>query len=428
MVFVVCALFAGAVALVSNNHRHQLWGTMAVCGYLLAAVAVLAWPLVGKPARGVDLALILALCGALVVPLAWMAAGNAEQPEVQVIVRSAATLIHHGTPYLPDTLTASTKDPDAYNPYLPVMALFGLPRALLGNDPLTDPRIWFGLVFGLVFWLALRHGGARDSALWTCALAASPVIAFELTVGGDDVPMVAFLCLGYALLWQSRPVASGVALGIAAAMKATAWPAVLVAFTYLLVSGGRRTVIRFTSAVLAVMAVCVGPFLLTHPKSIIRNTIAFPLGLAHVESQASSPLPGHLISQTGPAGHLAVVVLLCLAGLGIAVSLVVRPPRTVPSATVRLVVALTLMFLLAPSTRFGYFIYPAALVIWLLVCLGGRRTLAGTLQDPADAGSPVAPAASQPAPPEPVAPPGQRSRVPRMRTNLRTRVRSRPTG
>jgi hypothetical protein len=176
------------------------------------------------------------------------------------------------------------------------------------------------------------------------------------------------------------------------------------------------------------VVVCVGPFLLTHPKSLVWNTIAFPLGLAHVESQAVSPLPGHLLSQTGSAGHLAVVVLLCLAGLGIAVSLVVRPPRSVPSATVRLVVALTLMFVLAPSTRFGYFIYPAALVIWLLVCLGGRRTLAGTLQGPAGAGSPVAPAASQPAPPEPVAPPGPRSRAPRMRTNLRTRVRSRPAG
>ena len=51
------------------------------------------------------------------------------------------------------------------------------------------------------------------------------------------------------------------------------------------------------------------------------------------------------------------------------VSLVVRPPRDVPSATWRLVIGLTLMFLLAPATRFGYFIYPAALLIWLQVSL-----------------------------------------------------------
>ena len=36
--------------------------------------------------------------------------------------------------------------------------------------------------------------------------------------------------------------------------------------------------------------------------------------------------------------------------------------------------AMTLMFVLAPSTRFGYFIYPAALVAWLLVSKAGRRT------------------------------------------------------
>jgi hypothetical protein len=422
VVFAACAIFAGAVALFSTNHLHQRWGTMAACGYLLAAVAVLVWPMVGKSARGIDLALVLALCGALLVPLAWMATGNSGQPEVAVIVRAGATLIHHGTPYQSDTVTATTQNPDDYNPYLPVMALFGLPRAFFGSGVLADPRIWFGLVFGVVFWLALRKGGARDSARWTFALAASPVIAFELTVGGDDVPMVAFLCLGYALLWQSRPVASGVALGIGAAMKATAWPAVAVAFVYLLVTSGRRSVLRFTLAVGVIMVVCVGPFLATHPRSLVKNTILFPLGLAHVQSQAVSPLPGHLLAETGSAGHMAVVVLLGLAGLGIAVSLVVRPPRTVPSATIRLVVALSLMFVLAPSTRFGYFIYPAALVIWLLVCLGGRRTLAGTLQGPAGAGNPVAPAASLPVPP------GQRSRVPRMRTTLRTRVRSRPAG
>jgi hypothetical protein len=31
------------------------------------------------------------------------------------------------------------------------------------------------------------------------------------------------------------------------------------------------------------------------------------------------------------------------------------------------------MFVLAPSTRFGYFIYPAALVLWLLVARAGRQ-------------------------------------------------------
>ena len=54
-------------------------------------------------------------------------------------------------------------------------------------------------------------------------------------------------------------------------------------------------------------------------------------------------------------------------------SLVIRPPRDVPAATIRLVIGLSAMFMLAPSTRFGYFIYPAAMVLWLLVAQAGRK-------------------------------------------------------
>ena len=41
-------------------------------------------------------------------------------------------------------------------------------------------------------------------ARWAILVAASPVIAFELAVGGTDVPMVAFLCLGFAYLWRRQ--------------------------------------------------------------------------------------------------------------------------------------------------------------------------------------------------------------------------------
>ena len=54
-------------------------------------------------------------------------------------------------------------------------------------------------------------------------------------------------------------------------------------------------------------------------------------------------------------------MLLVLAAVAVALSLVFRPPRSVTRAVVLLAGAMTLMFLLAPSTRFGYFIYPATL-------------------------------------------------------------------
>ncbi len=43
----------------------------------------------------------------------------------------------------------------------------------------------------------------------------------------------------------------------------------------------------------------------------------------------------------------------------------IRPPRDVPAAAWRLAVGLTLMFLLGPNVRFGYFIYPLGLIGWL---------------------------------------------------------------
>ena len=121
------------------------------------------------------------------------------------------------------------------------------------------------------------------------------------------------------------------------------------------------------------VAVIVGPFAVLRLGSLVKNTILFPLGLASVKSQAASPLLGHVLAQTGTLGHTIVVILLIGSGLAIAVSLFVRPPRDVPAATWRLVIGLSAMFVLAPSTRFGYFIYPAALVLWLLVSQAGRR-------------------------------------------------------
>ena len=124
-----------------------------------------------------------------------------------------------------------------------------------------------------------------------------------------------------------------------------------------------------TAVSLSVVAVLVGPFAAVEPGSLVKNTILFPLGLASVTSQAVSPLPGHLIAETGHVGRLCVIAALVLTGIAIGASLIFRPPRHVPAAATRLIVALTIMFVLAPATRFGYFIYPGGILVWLLLCL-----------------------------------------------------------
>jgi hypothetical protein len=149
------------------------------------------------------------------------------------------------------------------------------------------------------------------------------------------MPVLACLCLGFALLWRRRPVLAGLALGAAAAMKATAWPALVVTVVLIVARDGRRAAVSMTATALVIVAAVVGPVAVLGPRSLVQNTIAFPLGLTRVKSDAVSPLPGRLLAETGPTGHLIAVALLALAGLAVIASLAIRPPRSVPAATWR---------------------------------------------------------------------------------------------
>jgi Glycosyltransferase family 87 len=390
--FVACAVFAGGVAVFSTNDLHRLWGLIATCAYIAAALAVLVYR-----SRGIDLALLLSVAGALVTPLFWNAATGQKQPEVGVIARSAKQLVNHHSPYQSAASLAAAHNPNAYNPYLPVMSIFGIPRALFGSHVVTDPRVWFGLAFLVIFWLALRAAGAKNCVRWTVFVGACPVIAFELAVGGDDIPIVALMCLGFALLWRRpRFALAGIALGLASAAKSTAWPAVAVAAVLIGMRDGKKPMLTFLGWAVASCLAIVGPVAVIWPGPLAANTIEFPLGLAGVRSAAASPLPGHVLADTGPLGHMIAIVLLVLAGAAIAASLVVYPPKSIPAAVWRLAIGLTLMFLLAPATRFGYFIYPASLLLWLEVSRLGQRQSASGLP-PADGEPPperVAPAVS----------------------------------
>jgi hypothetical protein len=294
-------------------------------------------------------------------------------------------------------MIAAAHSPNIFDPYLPALTAFGIPRVLLGFSAATDPRIWFAAGFVVAFAAALAVAGARDVVRWTALVTASPLIAFSLAVGGTDMPVLACLCLGFALLWRRpRPVLAGLALGAAAAMKATAWPALVVAVILLVARDGRRSAASMAATALVIVAAVVGPVAALGPRSLVQNTIAFPLGLTRVKSDAVSPLPGRLLAETGPTGHLIAVALLALAGLAVVASLAFRPPRSLPAATWRLIIALTAMFVLAPATRFGYFVYPVGLFAWLEVSRMGQAAPAA----PAD------PAAAPAEPAEPPAPPG----------------------
>jgi hypothetical protein len=83
-----------------------------------------------------------------------------------------------------------------------------------------------------------------------------------------------------------------------------------------------------------------------------------------VQSPAQSPFPGYLISSGLPGGRYLAAGLLAAVGVAIAVVLVRRPPRSAATAALFCGYGLLAAILLMPTTRFGYLLYPAAILTW----------------------------------------------------------------
>ncbi|MCW2934682.1 MAG: integral rane protein, partial [Actinomycetia bacterium] len=373
------ALYAAGIALFSGPGLDHWWGAWAAGGYALAAVITLA---ASGRAGGGGLAIAASLAGALAAPVMWLMTREPTPPDVAVVARSGV-LLHHGTPYLPVS-ALSAGGWLAYNPYLPVMALFGLPGAL-GLPGKTWPWLVAGtfLLLYATFRVTLAPGraGRRDALGHAAFWLACPVMAFPLTMGITDPPVIALTCLALALLaqggrapqgrsWSRDTVLAAFVLGAACAMKYTAWPALAIMVAMVAARDGARSAVKFTAVVLTTAAglvAALAPAALRHPASILQNTVAYPLGLTSAKSPAQSPLPGHLLATLGSGGHLAALVLLAAAGLATAASLVIAPPATPAAAARRIAMALTALFMLSPATRFGYFIYPIALYAWAVL-------------------------------------------------------------
>jgi hypothetical protein len=368
-------LYAAGVALFSGLGQDHWWGTWAAGGYAVAAAMTLLarrYPRGGRRLVGAGAGVCVAV--GLIAPTAWLMATAQALPDVTVVARSGVLLLHHGTPYLPVAALASGGWL-AYNPYLPVMALFGLPGAL-GVPGGTRPAlivVTFLLLYAM--FRVLRVPG-RAALGWAAFALSCPIIAFPLTMGITDPPVIALTCLALALLVR-RPgigdaraarrclVLAAVLLGVACAMKYTAWPALAVTAVMVTTRDGVRAGLRFagTAGGTAVALVAaLAPAALPSPGAIVANTVAYPLGLTTAKSPAQSPLPGHLLASLGPGGHIAALVLLAMAGLAIAASLVLAPPATPAATANRIAIGLTALFALCPATRWGYFIYPLALV------------------------------------------------------------------
>ncbi|MGN5235734.1 glycosyltransferase 87 family protein [Rhodococcus sp. SJ-3] len=340
-----------AYAALTHLHPHRVWALWAVAGYVVAAMLTVK----GR----ITAAAVSAAIGAVLVPGTALIATNTAQLEVSVVAESAASLVATGSPYAPDPSVL-----DQYNPYGPAMTLFGIPSQLFPENRIGDPRIWFALFFVACVLLTAKMILARPlthhSWVRLTALIASPVIALPMAVGGVDLPVVGAALLGLAAATRGRVVTTVVSFAFACALKPLAVPVLVVALALLATRHGGRTALSAGSACAALAIVFHVPAF-TDPAAFVQHTLFFPLGRTDVVTPAGHSLVGGALARLVPYGATLALVVLVVVGICAAVMLVRNPPDSFVHASGFAAVGLTVLFLLAPTSRFGYFVYPLML-------------------------------------------------------------------
>jgi len=400
LLYGVSALFALAVIYTSSNALYEVWGRMALSPFAFGAVAsaVLAWVVrrarARRPGRGLTklqhrrawLARIgIAVCvfaGALAIPLGlevlWRfdgVTGSHLQPEVVTVEVGGQDLVRGQEPYHPLVkLDHPVKyhppgQPDyaGFLPYLPLMAVFGIPSDIWPNNGLSDARIFFCVttlaVAAVALYLCRADGRRKIRAVQ--ALVILPLASLPLATGGDDIPVVAVLLLAMVLAQRRRPFAAGVALGIASAMKFTAWPLAALALFAARGRRGERRPFSMLAGMVVVAVPTIFPFALRGPFALIDDVVLFPLGLSAIPSTAASALPGHVLVTAFPSLSRALPL-----SVGIVLSVLLarhlyrHTPRTVSEVCNIAGVVMGVLILLAPNPRVGYLLYPINFFVW----------------------------------------------------------------
>lgn len=416
MLYLLAAAFAVGEIGIAVSADYREWGEISLGPYLAAALACELYRRRRRPGaksgasaggeglkgqrvdgetrfrRAVVLSLlVLTVALPLGLQLTWRAsapvgasnpARSQAQPEVAVIERAGDRLAAFKDPYLsrPKNVGVSPSNDSrnvnasSFFPYLPGMVPFGLPNAAHAPPEIRDARLTLGGFTLLAVALALALAPVSSRRRWRAFqfLIVLPTGALPMVTGGDDLPVLALLLLGLVLVQRRQPVLAGLAMGVAGTLKWTAWPLVLLAVLSVKDDEERPAVFRYSLSVLgvAVPVIAWGAFL--SPHAFFENVVMFPLGLTRVHSPAASPLPGQVLVQLLPAYKRVITLAVLLAGAAVVgLMLVRRTPRDASSAAAFTGLALAFATFIAPATRFGYFIYPANMLVWAYLLRSG---------------------------------------------------------
>lgn len=382
------ALFALVLGWTSGQVAQWHWGYLTTVPYAAASVMALVLGRRHLKRESATRIVLLALVvfGAVVIPLGLETRWRHQdpemgfaQPEVSVIERSATYVSQGKDPYRSYYVDGRLVDKvpglpayESFFPYFPLMSVFGLPSAETHEGSgLTDARIVMSLMTLLASSAALMLLRASRSRKIRVAqvLLALPTGALFLSTGGDDMPILALMLLGVAALQRRSNNVAGVSLGIAAAMKLTAWPLAAGALLVARDGEGKSAWRRIAAWVSAIVVVTITPFFFEDPWSFFSNVFAFPLGLAGVASPAASALPGHILTTWwAPFGHVLAPLTFLVGGYFVARYAKKQWPLSLSQLLAILSLVYLVMMCVASATRIGYVIYPINFALWASVC------------------------------------------------------------
>jgi hypothetical protein len=371
------ALIAVGVAVLAGIPIFREWGRLALAPYIVAAAAALGLAREGRRSPRPRAWLVSFLfVGVVLLPLglqvAWRARtgpGLHVQSEAVVTEEAAKALLDLRNPYeasyIDGPLAARPLGTKTHFPYMPGMLSFGLPRALFGDHPWADARLWFLAGTVIAFSIAVRRWRAPsdrrlEAGQWLFLV---PTGALLATTGGDDLPVVGLLLLSLVLVRERRWLGAGIVGGLAAGLKLTSW--VVLPFFVLAAGTDRRSRLRMGLAAMTVAATFVAPFVAWGPSAFVEDTLRFPLGVGEQRTPAETPTLGGVLVEAFPSARAPLTVLVVVVGVGLWGWLLVRPPAPdVGAAARRSGLAFLAVIVLAPASRVGYLVYPVNLLAW----------------------------------------------------------------
>lgn len=381
--------FAVLVITGSSVVTHRLWAGLASVAYGTGAgvCAVLAWrrPSIEPRALVRARAVILGVVGggAVLLPLAVAVAlrdlaGPAfTHDEVLTTERAGVSLLDGASPY-DHASTPEDAEPRRF-PYLPLMAVFGLPRAVSSAPALTDARVWFlAVALAVVGAAVVTWAPTADVTIRVVQLTvALPTGAMGAVAGGHDLVVLSLMLASLGLHRAGRLSGSALVASCAGLLKATAWPLWIALGARWALSGRRSQSWRTIGLRLAVLPAGLAAMAAWDGPGLVADTILFPLGGLGRVALRGSPEWADLV----PDGHTSVI--LALAGMTILTAVAI-PLAAVLGGSTRSIacaaasIAAAGVVLAGPAARPGMLLYPVLLAMWSFLLArplsGARRT------------------------------------------------------